>query len=101
MSGAVPINTLRYNPDACGGCGVCVEVCPHAVFAMDGGKAIAAAERCIECGACSLNCPTGAITVESGVGCAYALMKAALFGGGESRRGSGDCCAATKSDSCC
>jgi len=34
----------------------------------------------MECGACQLNCPTGAISVESGVGCATAMMIAAIKG---------------------
>ena len=75
------LNTLRYNPDDCIGCGICLDVCPHAVFAqknrlveMVNGRA------CMECGACQLNCPSGAIVVDSGVGCAAAMMRAALLG---------------------
>jgi len=36
------------------------------------------AEACMECGACQINCPTGAVTVDSGVGCAAAMIRAAL-----------------------
>ncbi|HIH45061.1 MAG TPA: 4Fe-4S binding protein [Candidatus Methanoperedenaceae archaeon] len=75
------INTLRYNPDLCTGCGMCVTVCPHRVFTMRERKAILANyEACMECGACQRNCPAGAISVESGVGCAGAMMRAALTG---------------------
>jgi len=34
----------------------------------------------MECGACKLNCPTSAISVNSGVGCASAMIYAALTG---------------------
>jgi Fe-S-cluster-containing hydrogenase component 2 len=32
----------------------------------------------MECGACRIHCPFGAVTVESGVGCAAALMVQAV-----------------------
>jgi ferredoxin len=35
---------------------------------------------CMECGACQLNCPFNAIHVESGVGCASAMIRSALLG---------------------
>jgi Fe-S-cluster-containing hydrogenase component 2 len=38
------------------------------------------AQTCMECGACQLNCPFDAIHVESGVGCASAMIRAALLG---------------------
>ena len=70
-------NTLVYNPDLCNG----VAVCPHAVFEMDGRKAVLARPAaCMECGACQKNCILNAITVESGVGCASAMIQAALLG---------------------
>ena len=56
------INTLQYDVQACTGCGVCVEVCPHGVFAMNSHVAlIVRPEACMECGACQKNCPFGAI----------------------------------------
>ncbi len=61
--------TLQFNPQACNGCGMCVTVCPHGVFARDGRTiTLAHASNCMECGACQLNCPTNAIMVDSGVG---------------------------------
>jgi NAD-dependent dihydropyrimidine dehydrogenase PreA subunit len=86
------INTLRFLPGKCVGCGRCTEVCPHAVFEM-GEKRVrmVAPERCMECGACQVNCPTGAILVDSGVGCASAMIKAALKGSKEVTCGP-DCC---------
>jgi NAD-dependent dihydropyrimidine dehydrogenase PreA subunit len=75
------VNTLEYNPELCINCGMCSIVCPHAVFAPDGHVAqLVRPEACMECGACQRNCPTGAITVDSGVGCAAAMIYAALRG---------------------
>ena len=75
------INTLEYDPALCINCGMCSAVCPHGVFAADGRVArLVRPEACMECGACQLNCPTGAITVDSGVGCAAAMIHAALTG---------------------
>jgi NAD-dependent dihydropyrimidine dehydrogenase PreA subunit len=74
-------NTLAYDAELCNGCAMCVAVCPHAVFEMNGRKAILIqASACMECGACQLNCITGAIKVDSGVGCASAMLRAALLG---------------------
>ena len=75
------VNTLRYEPEQCINCGMCSVVCPHGVFAPDGDTArLVQPESCMECGACQLNCPTGAIVVDSGVGCATAMILAALTG---------------------
>ncbi len=85
-------NTLEYDPKLCTNCGMCSTVCPHGVF---GGNEKAAKlvnpSVCMECGACKLNCPTGAIKVDSGVGCAYAMMWAAVRGKKDVTCGS-DCC---------
>ncbi len=79
MLNAYQINTLAYKPELCNGCGLCVAVCPHAVFAMNNRRAeLARPQACMECGACQVNCVTGAIAVESGVGCATAMIVAAL-----------------------
>jgi ferredoxin len=60
---------------------MCSVVCPHGVFAPDGVVAqLVRPEACMECGACQLNCPTDAISVDSGVGCAAAMIRAALLG---------------------
>jgi ferredoxin len=73
------INTLQYEAEACTGCGVCVEVCPHGVFAMNSHVALVVQpDACMECGACQKNCPFGAIVVDSGTGCAGAMIRAAL-----------------------
>ena len=84
MEGASTINTLEYRPELCINCGMCWTVCPHGVFSPNGSTArLARYEACMECGACALNCPTGAITVDSGVGCAAAMIRAALTGAAE------------------
>lgn len=74
--------TLSLNRDDCIGCGRCLEVCPHSVFALDSGKAaVQNRDMCMECGACARNCPTGAVTVTAGVGCAYAILRSKRTGG--------------------
>jgi ferredoxin len=91
-------NTLRYDPSLCVNCGVCLDVCPHGVFAPNGQVVrLADAEACMECGACALNCPAGAIEVESGVGCASAMIGAALRGRSldEGTCGGDSCCGAS------
>jgi NAD-dependent dihydropyrimidine dehydrogenase PreA subunit len=83
------INTLEYDPALCNRCGLCAVVCPHGVFAAGDGEAARLVDRdaCMECGACRLNCEAGAIKVDSDVGCAYAMMMAALL-----RRDEAVCC---------
>lgn len=72
--------SLTIDEDRCSGCGVCLEVCPHAVFAFReserGAKRpeIRNRERCMECGACAVNCQRKAIAVNRGVGCAAAII---------------------------
>lgn len=81
MLNAYLSNTLQYNPELCINCGMCSIVCPHGVFAPgDGVAQLVRREACMECGACQLNCPVEAIMVESGVGCATAMISAALTG---------------------
>ncbi len=75
------VNTLEYNEGKCINCGMCSTVCPHGVFEPGDKKAVLAnPAACMECGACQLNCPANAIKVESGVGCAYAMIASALRG---------------------
>jgi NAD-dependent dihydropyrimidine dehydrogenase PreA subunit len=67
--------TLELDREACIGCGRCLEVCPHQVFALEGKKAaLSDRDACMECGACALNCPVKAIAVDAGVGCATGLI---------------------------
>lgn len=96
MAAPSTINTLVYDPELCIGCELCAIVCPHGVFEMNGRTArLVRPEACMECGACQLNCPAGAITVDSGVGCASAMIRAALRGQEEATCGpdaGGACC---------
>lgn len=89
------VATLVLSTDACVGCGKCMEVCPHGVFAISDKKArIEDKDLCMECGACAKNCPTNAISVDAGVGCAYAVIRGWLTG----REPSCDC--ASNSECC-
>ena len=73
--------TLSLDSALCTGCRECIEVCPHAVFDMQGGKAIIADRlSCMECGACMKNCASGAIRVKAGVGCAAAVIQGMIRG---------------------
>ena len=112
MEIACALNTLVYDADLCVGCGMCSIVCPHGVFSpaepiRPGSKQLQTRllhpEDCMECGACALNCLTGAIKVESGVGCASAMIYAALTGKEVSCGGPG-CCGTTSAPgeaACC
>lgn len=67
--------TLKLDADKCIGCGMCLEVCPHAVFTMEQKKAlIVDRDACMECGACARNCIADALSVRAGVGCAAAVI---------------------------
>ncbi len=83
------LNTLAFKAELCINCGLCSMVCPHGVFlpgVAQSGRAvveIVRADACMECGACERNCPTGALMVDSGVGCAAAMIRAALTGAAE------------------
>jgi NAD-dependent dihydropyrimidine dehydrogenase PreA subunit len=74
--------SLIFYLDKCTGCKLCIDVCPHNVFGLDGKKVrIQEKDLCMECGACALNCDFDAIYVEKGVGCAAALINSIVKGG--------------------
>jgi len=86
--------TLRLSQEKCIGCGMCLIVCPHSVFVMkDGRVGIEDRDACMECGACAMNCPAEAISVQSGVGCAAAVINSMLG------RESSSCCCVIESKS--
>ena len=81
MFGSYTETSLRYDAGLCINCKRCTQVCPHAVFAEGSERVeLARPAACMECGACALNCPVQAIEVQSGVGCAWAMIGAALRG---------------------
>ncbi len=85
--------TLTFDESRCTGCGVCVVVCPHRVFGMNGNRAyIKERDSCMECGACMKNCPAGAILVKPGVGCAYAVIIGMIKGTEPDCGCSSSCC---------
>ncbi|MFO7569108.1 MAG: mercury methylation ferredoxin HgcB [Smithellaceae bacterium] len=94
------VATLALDEKKCTGCGLCLDVCPHGVFNMNA-KSVRITDRdaCMECGACAVNCPVSAVTVQSGVGCAAAVINQLLGRTGEcccgpedGRNGAGCCC---------
>lgn len=87
--------SLQFFPERCTGCGMCIEVCPHAVFKMKDKKVnVDDLDRCMECGACAKNCEFGALSVNAGVGCAAAVINGIL-------RGTEPNCDCSESSSCC
>jgi len=84
--------TLELNREKCIGCRVCLDVCPHAVYGLNNGRAkILNRDACMECGACAVNCPVEAIRVQAGVGCAAAVINSVLG------RDSSSCCCVIES----
>ncbi len=89
------VATLKLDSGNCSGCGVCLEVCPREVFALENRLAkIIDIDACMECGACAINCPEGALTVRSGVGCAQGIISGAI-------RGTDPSCSCGEDSSCC
>ena len=77
------VTTLVLDDSRCTGCGMCLKVCPHAVFARAEGShkvAIVRLDACMECGACQGNCADGALSVKAGVGCAAGVLNGLLNG---------------------
>jgi len=80
--------TLEMEREKCIGCGMCLIVCPQAVFSMNNSHAVIEdRDACMECGACAKNCPADALSVQAGVGCAAAVINSIL-----GRKDSACCC---------
>ena len=91
------VATLALATEKCTGCGMCLEVCPHGVFALQDKRAVIIdKDGCMECGACALNCAFGALSVDKGVGCAAAIINS-IITGGEPTCG----CDSNKAGGCC
>jgi len=90
--------SLEFFSDLCVGCGMCIQVCPHGVFALENKKAVILdRDQCMECGACAGNCAFGALNVNKGVGCAAAVINGMISGGEPSC----DCGGGNKTGDCC
>jgi ferredoxin len=73
--------SLEFDSSKCTKCKMCINVCPHAVFTFDTDKIkITNRDKCMECGACMKNCSFDAVKVDSGVGCAEAIIYSILTG---------------------
>ena len=98
MKYLLKVSTLELFRDKCIGCGICIEVCPHGVLAMNYKKAVIVdSDKCMECGACMTNCAFGALHVDKGVGCAAAIISGMITG----KEPACDCSGGSKNDSCC
>ena len=94
------VASIGINPEKCTGCGICLEVCPHNVFALQDKKSVIIdRDGCMECGACTSNCAFGALSVDKGVGCAAAIINSIIYGGEptcgcdtNTGSGAGGCC---------
>jgi len=74
--------TLSLDKEKCTGCRMCATVCPRGVWAFEERKAVVRdRDACIECGACARNCADSAISVQTGVGCANAIITSYFFKG--------------------
>jgi nitroreductase/ferredoxin len=55
----------RLDAGRCTGCGLCLDVCPSDVLALENGSITLSREGCFGCDHCAAVCPTGAITIDS------------------------------------
>lgn len=75
------VSSLKLDAELCNGCEMCINVCPHNVLAIADRKVhIENKDSCMECSACVKNCPQEALSVNPGVGCAYAILVGMIKG---------------------
>ena len=55
----------RLDRSRCTGCGLCIDVCPSDVLALEDGTVTLAREDCFGCDHCAVVCPADAITIDS------------------------------------
>ncbi len=53
--------SVKVDPEACVGCGFCVDMCPYQALSMVDGKLEIIEALCKGCGTCVAACPTGAL----------------------------------------
>lgn len=70
------MNKLTFNTERCKSCGLCVEVCPKKILALDPAKLnskgyhpsyVTDQSKCIACAMCATMCPDCVIKVEKDV----------------------------------
>jgi len=56
------VKTSEISESSCGGCKICISVCPYGAITFDEAKKISVVNEliCRGCGACTASCPTGA-----------------------------------------
>ncbi|MCD7824960.1 MAG: 4Fe-4S binding protein [Clostridiaceae bacterium] len=67
---------VKWIPDSCIQCGVCVKACRSGAIALKNGKIKVAQEKCNFCGRCAKTCPTNAYEEKHG----YIVSFGGLFG---------------------
>ena len=53
--------TAEVDKDSCGGCQICIELCPFGALSIVDGKCDVNVALCKGCGTCVGACPTGAL----------------------------------------
>ncbi|WP_334109630.1 CoB--CoM heterodisulfide reductase iron-sulfur subunit A family protein [Thermodesulfitimonas autotrophica] len=55
--------TVTVDPERCGGCGICIALCPYGALGWDGERKAAAVNQalCKGCGTCAAACPSRAL----------------------------------------